>query len=64
LGPIAKTINSEKFWPNRFLAVRLSDEAVLLARAAYMDLNPNRAVITETLEHSDDTSVQRRINSL
>jgi hypothetical protein len=35
-----------------------------LACAAYVDLNPIRAALAETLETSDYTSVQRRIASL
>ena len=38
--------------------------ASLLACAAYVDLNPIRAAIAETLEASDHTSLQRRIESL
>jgi len=53
-----------KFWQNRFRAVRLLDEESLLACAAYVDLNPIRAAIAETLETSDFTSVQRRIQSM
>jgi len=49
-----------KFWQSRFRAVRLLDEAALLACAAYVDLNPIRAAMAETLETSDHTSVQRR----
>jgi hypothetical protein len=52
-----------KFWQSRFRAVRLLDEAALLAYAAYVDLNPIRAAIAETLEPCDYTSVQRRIQS-
>jgi hypothetical protein len=44
--------------------VRLLDEESLLACAAYVDLNPIRAALAETLETSDFTSVQRRIRSL
>lgn len=50
-----------KFWQNRFRAVRILDEMSLLACAAYVDLNPIRAAMAETLEESDFTSVQRRI---
>ena len=53
-----------KFWQARYQAVRLLDEASLLACAAYVDLNPIRAALAETLEQSDFTSVQKRIDSL
>ena len=53
-----------KFWQARYRAVRLLDETAILACAAYVDLNPIRAAIAETLEASDFTSVQRRIESL
>ena len=55
---------SGKFFQSRFRAVRLLDEQALLACAAYVDLNPIRAAMAETLETSDFTSVQRRIQSL
>ena len=50
-----------KFWQARFKAVRLLDEASLLACAAYVDLNPIRAAMAESLEQSDFTSIQKRI---
>ena len=53
-----------RFWQGRYRAVRLLDEAAVLACAAYVDLNPIRAAMAETLEQSDFTSVQRRIQSL
>ena len=67
--PLAAMANKEEdqqghFWQGRFRAVRLCDEASLLACAAYVDLNPIRAALAETLETSDFTSVQRRIESL
>jgi len=66
---IAQRINLEdqatgKVWENRYRAVRLLDEASLLACAAYVDLNPIRAAMAELLEQSDYTSVQRRIQAL
>ena len=50
-----------KFWQARYRAVRLLDETAVLACAAYVDLNPIRAAICETLEESEYTSMQKRI---
>jgi hypothetical protein len=67
--PLAAMANKEedqqgRFWQGRYRAVRLCDEAAVLACAAYVDLNPIRAALAETLETSDFTSVKRRIESL
>ena len=48
-----------KFFQGRFHTVRILDEETLLACAAYVDLNPIRAAMTETLETSEFTAVQR-----
>lgn len=66
---IAQRANREdqeigKFWQARYRAVRLLDEMSILACAAYVDLNPIRAAIAKTLETSDYTSVQKRIQAL
>jgi hypothetical protein len=66
---IAQRANREdgefgKFFQSRFGTVRILDDESLLACAAYVDLNPIRAALAETLEQSDFTSVQRRIQSL
>jgi len=53
-----------KFWQNRYRAVRLLDEAALLACAAYVDLNPIRAGIAATVHDCEHTSIQRRLESL
>ena len=53
-----------RFFQSRYRAVRLLDEQALVACAAYVDLNPIRATMSETLEASDFTSVQRRIQSV
>jgi hypothetical protein len=53
-----------KFFQGRFRAVRILDEETLLACAAYVDLNPIRAAMAETLETSEFTSVQRRLQAL
>ena len=49
-----------KFWQARYRAVRLLDETALLACAAYVDLNPIRAAMAQTIETSDYTSAQQR----
>jgi hypothetical protein len=49
-----------KFWQARFRAVRLLDETAILACGAYVDLNPVRAAMAETIETSDFTSAQKR----
>ena len=53
-----------RFWQGRYKAVRILDEESLLACAAYIDLNPIRAGMAETLEQSDYTSVQRRVQAI
>jgi hypothetical protein len=53
-----------KFWQARYRAVRLLDETAVVACAAYVDLNPIRAAICETLEGSDFTSVQKRMAAI
>ena len=53
-----------RFFQDRYRAVRLIDEESLLACAAYVDLNPIRAAMAQTLESSDHTSVQRRIEAM
>jgi REP element-mobilizing transposase RayT len=53
-----------RFFQDRFKAVKLVDEASLLACAAYVDLIPIRAAIAQTLETSDHTSVQSRIEAM
>ena len=66
--PIARRANREdgvagRFWSGRFKAVKLCDEAALLACCAYVDLNAIRAGLARTPEDSDFTSVQRRIEA-
>lgn len=52
-----------RFWQDRFRTIRIDDDESLLACAAYVELNPIRASIAETLEQSEFTSVKRRIDS-
>jgi REP element-mobilizing transposase RayT len=66
---IAQRANREdsevgKFWQARYRAVRLLDETAILACAAYVDLNPIRAAMAQTIETSDFTSAQKRAASL
>jgi hypothetical protein len=66
--PIARMANHEdrctgRFWEGRFKAQRITDEAGLLACAMYVDLNPVRAAMAESLEESFHTSVYDRLQA-
>lgn len=66
---IAQWVNREEgisghLWQGRFKAVRIMDEVALLACMVYVDLNPIRAALVETLEESRYTSAYHRILSL
>ncbi len=54
---------SGRFFEERYRAVRLVDEASVLACSAYVDLNPIRAAMCQTVEASEHTSIRRRIDS-
>lgn len=63
---IAREANKEdnctgKYWEGRYKSQALLDETAVLSCMAYVDLNPIRANIAETLEDSDFTSIQERI---
>ena len=49
-------------WEGRFKCQALIDDAALVTCLAYVDLNPIRAGIANTLQQSEFTSIQQRIN--
>ena len=63
---IARPANAEdectgRFWEGRFKCQLLEDEGAVLACMAYVDLNPVRAKLAETLEASEFTSIHDRL---
>ncbi len=63
---IARMANAEenckgRFWEGRYKSQALLDEAALLSCMAYVDLNPVRAGMEESLDTSDFTSIQQRL---
>ena len=66
---IARMANAEdgctgRFWEGRFKCQALIDDEGVLAAMAYVDLNPIRAGICETLAESDFTTIQLRLATL
>jgi len=64
--PIARWANEEddcsgRFWEGRFKSQALLEQQAVLTAMAYVDLNPVRAAMSESLEESDHTSVQCRL---
>ncbi len=65
---IAREANKEdgckgRFWEGRFKSQALLEERALLACMAYENMLPIRAGLSETLEGSDYTSIQERIEA-
>lgn len=63
---VARKANKEddckgRFWEGRFKSQALLDEKALVTCMAYVDLNPVRAGITESLDTCDFTSIQERL---
>jgi len=66
--PVARLANREdectgRFWEGRFKAVKIMDEAGLLACAMYIDLNPIRASLAKAPEDALFTSAFDRIEA-
>ena len=65
---IARRANLEdevtgKYWEARFKSQALLDEQAILACSVYCDLNPIRAMMADTPETSEYTSIQKRIEA-
>jgi len=66
--PIARMANEEdncsgRFWEGRFKCQALLEPQAVVSAMAYVDLNPARAKMADTLEESDHTSIKSRLKS-
>ena len=66
---IARLANAEdhctgRFWEGRFRCQALLDTEAVLACMAYVDLNPIRAGLCDSLTRSEFTTIQRRLRAL
>jgi len=66
--PIARMANQEdncsgRFWEGRFKCQALLEPQAVVSAMAYVDLNPARARMADTLEESDLTSIKSRLES-
>jgi hypothetical protein len=66
--PIARMANQEdgctgRFWEGRFKCQALLEPHAVVSAMAYVDLNPARAKMAETLQESDHTSIKARLTS-
>jgi hypothetical protein len=66
--PIARMANEEdncsgRFWEGRFKCQALLEPQAVVSAMAYVDLNPARAKMADTLEESDHTSIRSRLES-